>query len=56
MERIWHHTLHDKLSTDPEEHNVFLTDCVFSPKADREKTAEIMFETFRVPSMYIGMQ
>ena len=43
---------------DPEspEFPVVLTDSPLSSRADREKMAEIMFETFNVPGLYVGSQ
>jgi actin-related protein 3 len=41
---------------DPEEHYVLLTEPPLNPPENREYTAEIMFETFNVPGLYIGVQ
>lgn len=56
MEKLWHHALYKKLRIAPEEHNVFLTEPPFNPKANRERMTEIMFETFGVRGMYATMQ
>jgi actin-related protein 3 len=56
MERLWQRCLFQYLRCDPEEHHVLLTEPPLNPPENREYTAEIMFETFNVPGMYIAVQ
>ena len=56
MERIWYYTFYTDLRVDPSEHPVLLTEAPLNPRSNREKMAEIMFETFNVPALYIATQ
>jgi len=56
MERFFHQALFRNLRCIPEEHNFLLTEPPFNTPENRESTAEIMFETFNVNGLYIGVQ
>lgn len=56
MERLWQRCLFEYLRCEPEEHYVVLTEPPLNPPENREYTAEIMFETFNVPGLYIAVQ
>ena len=53
MERIWGHLFTNELRCAPEEHNIFLIDSNYS-KENREKMAEIIFETYYMKGLYIS--
>lgn len=50
------HSLHRYLRCDPEDHFVLLTEPPLNAPENREYTAEIMFESFNVAGLYIGVQ
>ncbi|CEH13717.1 Actin and related proteins [Ceraceosorus bombacis] len=56
MERIWHHVYTNELGTLSEEHPVLLTEAPLNPRSNRDTAAQVFFETFNVPAMYISIQ
>jgi actin len=54
MEKVWHHTLYNELHVAPEEHPVMLSESPMNPRANREKTGEIVFESFNTPALYVA--
>ena len=57
MERIWQYIYSkDQLQTFSEEHPVLLTEAPLNPRRNREKSAEIFFETFNVPALFVSLQ
>ena len=54
MERFWEHCLFRYLRCEPEDHYFLLTEPPLNSPENREYTAEIMFETFNVPGLYIA--
>lgn len=56
MVKIWHHTFYDQLRVAPEDQTVLLAYPPLSPKADREKITQIMFEMFHTPALHLASQ
>lgn len=57
MESVWHHIYSkEQLHIFSEEHPVLITESPVNPRRNRERTAEIFFETFNVPALFISMQ
>lgn len=51
LEVLWQHLFYCKLRVKPEEMAVLVADSPISPRTNREKVAEILFERFHVPAM-----
>lgn len=56
MERYWEQCIFKYLRAEPEDHYFLLTEPPLNTPENREYTAEIMFETFNVPGLYIAVQ
>lgn len=54
MERIWQHVFADELGVSAAEHPVLMTESPENPKSARERTLQIMMETFGVPAFYLA--
>jgi actin-related protein 3 len=56
IEQFWEQCIFKYLRCEPEDHPILLTEPPLNSPDNREYTAEIMFETFNCPYLYIGMQ
>ena len=56
MEKYWHRSIYSYLRCQPEDHYFILTEPPMNTPENREQMAEIMFETFGVAGLYIGVQ
>ncbi|KII62988.1 Actin-related protein 3 [Thelohanellus kitauei] len=56
MEKTLEQTLYKYLNVNPTDHCFLLTEPPLNPPENREFVAEIMFETFNVPGLYIAVQ
>ncbi|KPI42851.1 Actin-like protein [Cyphellophora attinorum] len=56
MERIWTYIYDHELKTLSEEHPVLLTEPPQNPRTNREMAAQILFEQFNVPAVYMSIQ
>ena len=54
MEKIWDHIFINALKIAPEEHKVLITEASKNQKENRYKIAQIMFETYNIPGLYIA--
>jgi len=55
MEKFWHRCIYNTLNCDPENHKFILTEPCMNTPENREKMAEIYFETFNCQGLYIGL-
>ncbi|XP_007516223.1 actin-like protein 7B [Erinaceus europaeus] len=56
VQSIWEYAFHTAMKVAPEEHAVLVSDPPLSPSGDREKYAELLFETFGIPAMHVASQ
>ncbi|XP_060487031.2 uncharacterized protein LOC132678555 isoform X2 [Panthera onca] len=56
LEVLWQHLFYCRLGVRPEELAVLVADSPISPRTNREKVAEILFERFHVPAMQTAHQ
>ncbi|KAJ5075064.1 actin-7-related [Anaeramoeba ignava] len=56
MEKIWNYLFENELKINPSETPILLAETILTPKKDREKVTEIMFEKFQVSQFYVGFQ
>lgn len=56
IEKYWHRSMHEYLKCEPENHRFILTEPPLNTPQNREQIAEIMFETFNVKGLFIGVQ
>ncbi|XP_003383898.1 PREDICTED: beta-centractin-like [Amphimedon queenslandica] len=57
MEQIWTYMYSkDQLNAASEDHPVLLTEAPLNPRKNRYRSAEVFFETFNVPALYVSIQ
>ncbi|KAI9096516.1 actin-related protein [Phlyctochytrium arcticum] len=56
MEMIWGFVYEEELKILSEEHPVLLTEAPLNPRTNRDKAAQILFETFNVPALFMSIQ
>lgn len=55
MLNVWQYT-YNELNIVQDQHPVLLTEAPLNPRSNRGKAAEIFFETFNVPALYVQVQ
>ncbi|KAL6973551.1 Actin-related protein 4 [Sarracenia purpurea var. burkii] len=54
VESIWDHAFRECLLIDPKEHPMLLAEPSSNSQQQREKTAELMFEKYQVPALFLA--
>lgn len=55
-EQLMNYVYYNAIGVHPDERPLLLTEAAYSPRKNREKMAEILFESFDVPSLYVETQ
>eukprot|EP01012_Entosiphon_sulcatum_P024012 TRINITY_DN29174_c0_g1_i1.p1 TRINITY_DN29174_c0_g1~~TRINITY_DN29174_c0_g1_i1.p1 ORF type:complete len:414 (-),score=51.89 TRINITY_DN29174_c0_g1_i1:39-1253(-) len=55
MERLWNHAFYNELKIPPENQPVLMTEPPLNPAHCRERTTELLFESFGVPGLYLAV-
>jgi len=53
-EKLWRHTFDFEFRVAPEEHPLVMTEAPMNPVTNREMMAQVLFETFGVPALYVA--
>ena len=56
MERIWNYVYDQELKVNAEDHPVLLTEAPLNPKTNRDMAAQVLFEQFNVPAVFMSIQ
>ncbi|KAG7944536.1 hypothetical protein I3843_15G106800 [Carya illinoinensis] len=54
VDSIWDHALRECLLIDPQEHPMLLAEPSSNTQQQRERTAELMFEKYKVPALFLA--
>ncbi|XP_020519147.1 actin-related protein 4 isoform X3 [Amborella trichopoda] len=54
VDNIWDHAFRQCLLIDPKEHPMLLAEPSSNPQQQRERTAELMFEKYNVPALFLA--
>ncbi|KAK9100258.1 hypothetical protein Scep_023688 [Stephania cephalantha] len=54
VDSIWNHAFRERLLIDPQEHPMLLAEPSFNTPLQRERTAELMFEKYKVPALFLA--
>lgn len=55
MQNVWQYT-YNELNVTQDQHPVLLTEAPLNPRSNRAKAAEVFFENFNVPALYVQTQ
>lgn len=52
---MWHHIFYDQLHVTPEDQPLLLTENPWNPRDNRKRMAEIIFEAYKIPALYVAV-
>lgn len=55
LQKVLEHTFQDQLGVDPAGYNVMITEPPLNPKSHRERMTQLLFDSFGVGGLYIGI-
>ncbi|KAK0047725.1 actin-85C-like isoform X1 [Biomphalaria pfeifferi] len=56
MMKVWDYVFYSKLSVLTEEHPILISEPPLNPRGNREKMAQVMFETYKTPAFFLAYQ
>ncbi len=56
MDKLFQHMWSNELHIDTKEHSILLTEPLFNPKSNRENLAQLCFENYSFPSLFVEYQ
>ncbi|XP_071127437.1 uncharacterized protein [Mytilus edulis] len=55
MENVWQHCFNDELRVDPADHPIIMTEPPLNPKAQKERTVQVMFEKLNACAFFLAL-
>lgn len=55
MQCMWEYILHNELKADTSSHPILITEAPLNTKSNRESMAEVLYDIFNVPALYVAM-
>lgn len=56
IELLWNHVYTQELNTNAENHPLLITEAPLNPRHNRDKMAQVLFESLNIPCVYVSLQ